>query len=71
MVEYKGYLLDSEIEALIDKSIADYRARKEAERKIKTQKHEISFAISHCISEIGLEETKRIVREINRELREL
>ena len=31
----------------------------------------ISFEISDSISKIGLEETKRIVRELNRELREM
>lgn len=71
MIQYKGYLLDSEIETKIDKIIKDHMLEKEIERKRKIQKHEISFAISHCISEIGLEETKKIVREINRELREL
>lgn len=71
MVQYKGYLLDSEIEAKIDQIIKDHMLEKEIERKRKIQKHEISFAISRCISEIGLEETKKIVREINRELREL
>ena len=71
MVQYKDYLLDSEIEAKIDKIIKDYMLEQEIERIRKIQKHEISFAVSHCISEIGLEETKRIVREINRELREL
>lgn len=71
MVQYKGYLLDSEIEAKIDKIIKDHMLEQEIERKRKIQKYEIDSAVSHCMSEIGLTETKRIIREINRELREL
>jgi hypothetical protein len=41
--------------------------RKEAIEKCKMA---ISFEISDSIAKIGLEETKRIVRELNRELRE-
>lgn len=43
------------------------RQRKEAIQKCKMA---ISFEVSNAISEIGLEEVKRIVREINHELRE-
>lgn len=44
------------------------QARKEAIEKCKMA---ISFEISNAISEIGLEETKRIFRELNREIREI
>lgn len=71
MVQYKDYLLDSEIEAKIDEIIKNHFLEKEAEQKRKNQKFEITFAVANCIGEIGLAETKRIVREINRELREL
>ena len=44
------------------------QARKEAIEKCKMA---ISFEISDSIDKIGLEETKRIVRELHRELREM
>ena len=49
------------------------KMREEQERKKLIQKHKniISFDISDSISTIGIEETKRIIRELNRELREL
>lgn len=43
-------------------------ARKE---RIQFHKNSISFEIADSIGELGLEETKRIVRELNKELREL
>ena len=66
---FMGYsLTNDEVEAML-LLLEDIRARKEKERHIKAAKMAISFEISNAISEIGLEETKRIVRELNRELR--
>lgn len=48
--------------------IREERQRQEAVKKCKMA---ISFEVSNAISEIGLEEVKRIVREINHDLREL
>ena len=50
-----------------------YKMREDQMRKetITKCKMAISFEISNSINEIGLEETKRVVRELNRELREL
>lgn len=49
-----------------------YNMREDQMRKetIAKCKMTISFEISDSIDKIGLEETKRIVRELNRELRE-
>lgn len=69
VVEFLGYTLtDDEVEAL-KLLLEDIRAKKERERQIKKAKSAISFEIANAISEIGLEATKRIVRELNRELR--
>lgn len=68
-ISFMGYsLTKDEVEAML-LLLEDIRARKERERQIQKAKMAISFEISNAISEIGLEETKRIVRELNRELR--
>jgi len=65
-----GYLLtEEEVDACL-KIISEMRAEKERERKISKCKKAISFEISASIGEIGLDETKRIVRGLERELRE-
>lgn len=48
------------------------KMREEQQKKELIIKHKntISFHIADSVSAIGLEETKRIVRELNRELRE-
>ena len=69
VVEFLGYTLtNDEVEAL-KLLLEDIRAKKEQERLIQKAKSSISFEIANAISEIGLEETKRIVRELNKELR--
>lgn len=47
------------------------REEKQRQEQIQKCKNTISFHIADSISTIGLEETKRIVRDLNRELREL
>lgn len=51
--------------------IKELRAKKEREKQIQNCKNSISGAIADSISRIGIEETKRIVRDLNRELRGL
>ena len=69
--EFDGHILtEDEIEACKE-VLKEIRKKKEYDRLIQKTKTAISFEISCAISEIGLEETKRIVRELNRELREL
>ena len=68
-ISFMGYsLTKDEAEAML-LLLEDIRARKERERQIQKAKMAISFEISNAVSEICLEETKRIVRELNRELR--
>lgn len=70
-VEFFGYTLtDDEVEAC-RLLLEDIRARKERDRLIRKAKMSISFEISNAISEIGLATTKNILRELNRELREM
>lgn len=70
-IEFCGYTLtDDEIEAC-KLLLEDIRARKERDRLIRKVKMSISFEISNAISEIGLATTKNILRELNRELREM
>lgn len=57
-----------EIEA-VNAMLLDMRAKKEHEILVKKCKMAISFEISDSISKIGLDDTKTIVRELARELR--
>ncbi len=56
---------------LANEAILKYREEKAKKELLQKHKMSISFAISDAIGEIGLEETKRIVRELNHELRTL
>lgn len=67
--EFMGYTLTTdECEALYD-CLAKMREKKRQERLRQSCKAAISFQIDEAINTIGLDETKRIVRELNRELR--
>ena len=61
---------DEEIQA-VKKLIEEMRANEKRKERIQYHKHCISSCIAGCLGELGLEETKRIVRELSRELREL
>lgn len=68
--EFMGfYLTTDEKEALLD-CLAKMREKKRREQQRQTCKDAISFYIEDAIKMVGLDETKRIVRELNRELRE-
>ena len=70
-IEFCGYTLtDDEAQACMA-FLRDIWDKKRQEKLIQKAKMSISFEISNAISEIGLETTKHIVRELNRELREL
>lgn len=69
--EFDGHILtEDEIEACRE-VLKEIRAKKEHDKLVQLARKMIGFEISYAISNIGLEETKRIVRELNRELREL
>lgn len=68
--EFMGYTLtDDECEALHE-CLMEIREKKRYGKLIQACKTNISFQINGAIALIGLAETKRIVRELNRELRE-
>lgn len=67
--EFMGYTLTTdECEALYE-CLFKIREEKRQERLRQACKSAISFQIDEAINTIGLDETKRIVRELNRELR--
>ena len=61
---------DEEIQA-VKKLIEEMRANEKRKEKIQHHKECIRSCIASSIGDLGIEETKRIVRELNRELREL
>jgi uncharacterized membrane protein len=68
-IEFMGYTLtDDECEALHG-CLMKIREKKRQERQRQACKDAISILIEDAINTIGLDETKRIVRELNRELR--
>ena len=70
MHEFNGYLLTDDEFTALDALLKDIWRKKEHDMLVKRCKMAISFEISHSISEIGLAETKTIVRELARELRD-
>lgn len=69
-IEFMGYTLtDDEYEALYE-CLMKIREKKKHDQLIQACKTNISFQITDAIALIGLDETKRIVRELNRELRD-
>ena len=68
MNDYVVHVTSEEYVAMCDlvKKMREEEAREQA---IKKAKMTIGFEVSHAISKIGLEEVKRIVREISRELK--
>jgi hypothetical protein len=62
-------LTEDEKKACIE-LIQKMEAEKEKEEKLQKTKDEISFAIAVAISEIGLEETRQVVNDLYRELKE-
>lgn len=69
MVEFMGYSLTTDEADALNTYLKIIREEKERARKIQNCKTEISFQISDAIDQIGLAETKKIVRELARELR--
>lgn len=65
------YNLSADEVAACMELVQKMREEKAREEKIQKTKNEISFVIAAAIPEIGIEEVKKIVRELNRELREL
>ena len=70
-IEFGGYILTNDEAEACMALLRDIWEKKGREKLIQKAKASISFEVSDAIDKIGLEETKRIVREINKELREL
>ncbi len=68
MNDYVVHVTAEEYTAMND-LVKKMRAEEARKQAIKNARMTIGFEVSHAISEIGLEETKRIVREISRELK--
>ena len=69
MIEFMGYSLTTDEADALNAYLKIIREENERTRKIQKCKTEISFQISNAIEEIGLAETKRVVRELARGLR--
>lgn len=71
MIEFNGTCIDAEEAQALEEFLIQMRAEKARQRRIEACKSFISFAIGNTIAEIGLCETKRIVRELHTELKRL
>ena len=67
--EFMGYLLTTDEREALHKCLMEIREKKAQEQRRHECKREILSKINEAINTIGLDETKRIVRELNRELR--
>ena len=65
----KGYTLTSEEAEACLELVQKMRAERERERAITIHHQQIEDLVAITINAIGLEETKRIIRDINRNLR--
>lgn len=68
MNDYVVHVTAEEYTAMND-LVKKMRAEEARKQAIKNARMTIGFEVSHAISEIGLEETKHIIREISRELK--
>lgn len=74
MIGDNVYFIEPETkeEALaVNELLLKMREEKRKSKRRQQVKMNISFEISNAIAEMGLSEVKNIVRELNRELREL
>lgn len=69
MEKFMGYTLTEDECKAIHGWLLEMREAKRQERLRQECKDAISILIKDAINTIGLDETKRIVRELNRELR--
>ena len=71
MSEIKGYLLTTEEEEVCLKFIKENRAKKAHEEEVKYYKKKIENLITEMIEDIGLGDTKHVIREIKRKVEEI
>ena len=70
-IEFDGHILTKDEEEACRTLLKDIREKKELVKRIKDAKVSINAEISNAIWAIGLEETKKLVKEINKELEDL
>lgn len=63
MSEIKGYLLTTEEEKMCLGLIKENRAKKAREEEIKWYKKKIDELIAEMITDIGLDDTRQVIRE--------
>lgn len=68
--EFMGYALTEDEREALHKCLMGIREKKRQERLRQECKAAITLQVHKAINTIGLDEAKRIVRELNRELRE-
>ena len=66
---FHGYTLTKEEEAVLDETLRKMREERRKAEAIKKSAEWIWDAVALTVDTIGLEETKRIIRNINRDLR--
>lgn len=70
-VEFDGYILTKDEVEACRILLKDIREKKELAKRVQTSKALINSEISNAIWAIGLEETKKLVKEISKELEDL
>ena len=68
---FHGYTLTKEEEAVLDETLKKMREERRKAEAIQKNEEWLHSAIVATIDAIGLEETKRIIRNINRDLRSI
>lgn len=66
---FHGYTLTKEEEAVLDETLKKMREERRKAEAIQKNEEWFHSAVVATIDAIGLEETKRIIRNINRDLR--
>ena len=69
MTEFNGYLLTEEETKAVEELLTKMREERRKEEAIRQNTEYLENIVMATIDAIGLEETKRIIRNINRSLR--
>jgi len=69
MTEFNGYLLTEEETKAVTELLTKMREERRKEEAIRQNTEYLENVVMATIDAIGLEETKRIIRNINRSLR--
>ena len=71
MSEIKGYSLTDEEEKMCLELIKEKRMKESHEKVVKYYKKQIKDLIPEMINEIGLDDTKRVIREIKQKVEKI